>query len=187
MNLHKLATQEVEAVFAHYRTYENKRIALRKALSSYPDDQRLLTVKQELTNPQQIIRAAQRGIFINYARMDEVFALELAERLQEQNIFVWLDLLSPDVEDDWHSGVQRALDRCGLMLAITSPHSLADRMARSEHQKFSEMGKLILPIIKSRVSRKNLDFWLTPIDFMVDFEVGFNNLLNAIREEPIRV
>lgn len=187
MDLHKLATQEVEAAFARYRSSENKRIALRKALISYPDERRLLMIKEQLTNPQQVIRAAQRGIFINYARMDEVFALELAERLQEHGIFAWLDLLSPDVEDDWYKGVQSALDRCGLMLSIISPNSQSDPITRAERDQFLDQGKLVLPLLKSRLNVKGVDIWLRPIDFIHDFEVGFHNLLNVVTEQQTRV
>lgn len=183
------ATQELEATIARYRSVENKRIALRNALSQRPDDPRLQQVLEQLTNPQQVQRAIVRGIFINYTRSDEVFALELAMNLQDAGMITWMDIMDIQDDADWRNEVKTAMDRCGLMISVMSPEALLDEETVAERKTFMEMGKLILPVISERCDMTRFDFWLKPIDFSRDFNLGWNILkrMLPVTSQPTRV
>lgn len=129
-----------------YQTIENKRTALYKALLQRPDDNQLKAKLSELASPQQIRVAAKDGIFVNYARSDEVFALDMTMMLQNTGQRVWLDVLNIN-NADWRREVTVALDHTGLMVTIVSRQSLNDRDSLRERIYFMKQGKIILPIL----------------------------------------
>lgn len=183
------ATQELEAAIARYRSVENKRIALRNAMRTRPDDPRLKQVLEQLTTPQLVQKAFEHGIFMNYTRSDEVFALDLATNLHDAGVTVWMDIMDIQDDNDWWNEVKSAMERCGIMIAVMSPEALLDNEGAAERHEFMEMGKLILPVISERCDVSRHDFWLETIDFTRDFNLGWNvlkRLLPAV-PQPTRV
>lgn len=177
------ASLVVDDVIARYRSVEQKRIALRRALSSRPDDARLLQMREQLTRPPLIRKAAAAGVFISYIRSDELFAVELAEALAEINIDAWLDMFDVENGTDWHSAVSSALQRCGLMLAVMSPESIYDNLVTLERQQFQEAGKLVMPVLYRPCHLGEIGFWLEPVDFTRNFTLGLNNLQRRLQAE----
>lgn len=178
------ATQEVEAAIARYRSVENKRIALRNALRSRPDDPRLKQVLEQLTAPQLVQKAIQRGVFVNYTRSDEVFALELAMNLHDAGVMTWMDMMDIQDDNDWRNEVKGAMERCGLMIAVMSPEAILDEEGAAERHEFMEIGKLVLPVISQRCDVSTYDFWLSPVDFSRDFNLGWNMLKQLLPSVP---
>ncbi len=174
-------TQELEAAFSHYKSADNRRIALRNALARKPQDPRLHEVLKQLTGPQHISRALRHGIFINYIRSDELFALELAESLRKSGVKVWLDMVDMDYNHDWYEEINRAMQNCGMMIAIISPASLRNRDAAYERRRFMDAGKLVLPVLREHCEISRMDFWLQPIDFSRDFKTGLLGLRQMIQ------
>lgn len=169
------AAQTVEDTIARFSSLEQRRIALRKALRSRPRDPRLAQAIDKVTQPHHLQKAAQNGLFMSYARADEIFALEVADALRKMSYIAWLDMVDGGNED-WNGEVQQALRGCGVMLAVISPQGLRDKSVRVERERFQRMGKLVLPVIHRPADLTQADFWLPPIDFSKDFEFGMHQL-----------
>jgi hypothetical protein len=173
------ASWMVDDLIARYRSVRQRRIALRRALVGRPDDPRLRQMIGQLAQPSHIHEAAADGIFLSYARQDELFAFELAEELRESRINVWLDIL--DVQgSDWHSEVSAALERCGLMLAVMSPDAVTSAAMTQEREHFEQSGKLIVPVVYRYCDLSAIDFWLPPVDFTHRFELGMIRLQRVL-------
>lgn len=180
-NPRKRATQTLDEAIARFNSPEQKRIAVSKALAKNPDDERLKKRLKRLTGPEAVQDAINSGIYISYNRADELFALDLTDRLSEAGIKVWLDMIEIQDDLDWDEEVQGTLDRCGLMLAILSPEALADEALVNERQQFFQAGKLIVPVIHQHCDWQHLTFWLPRMDFIHDFERGLYTLLNLLQ------
>lgn len=174
------AMELVDDIIARYQSIEQKRIAIRKALKARPDDPWLQDAMMRLMTSQLVKQAATSGIFINYTRTDELFAIELAEGLREAGITPWLDIVDMIDDSDWENGIEQALKSCGLMLAILSPEAQKDGLARMERQRFADMGKLVQPVIHHRCVLDKEFFWLEPVDFSRDFAYGLRQLVRLI-------
>jgi len=174
------ARQQLDAAISRFQSTDQKRIALRKALQSRPEDAHLNNLFQQLTSADEIKEALSRGIFVNYARSDELFVIDLVERLRQASLHGWVDILDAAIGKDWYGEIKRALQESGFMIAVMSSASLTDPDASVERQKFAELGKLILPIKAGRVDLSEFDFWLDPIDFSRDFEHGLYNLYRTL-------
>lgn len=177
-------TQEIQAINRNFRSVENKRVVLHRALHQHPDDPRLHELKTRFTRPHHIRRGMKQGVFINYVRQDELFALELAENLLRARLRVWLDILNISLDEDWHAQMLTAMQTCGLMIAVISPHSMNNREARLERDRFAGMGKLLLPAVAKRADLNGEDFWLEPIDFSRDFGRGLYELRRLVQATP---
>jgi len=179
------AVQLVEETIARYSSNEQRRLALRRALTENPDDPSLHRAVAQLTGLRQIRRAASTGIFINYARTDELFALEITLRLQRQGLPVWMDMI--DITDlNWNREVYQAMRASALMLSIISPRALLDEQAHTERERFTNLGKLVLPVVTRPCDVPNFPLWLTPIKFYNGFSHGIQRLLHTLqRSEAI--
>lgn len=171
----------VDEMISHFNSPEQKRIALRKALSTRPDDTYLKKGIAQLTSAQEIRRSAHQGIFISYTRPDELFAFNLREALREQGVVAWLDMTDVDDDADWYLAVENALKCSGLMLAVMSPASLKDNAVLAERETFSDSGKLVMPLIHKRCDMNATRYWLMPIDFSHDFDLGIYTLSLLLR------
>ncbi|PJF21998.1 MAG: hypothetical protein CUN56_08250 [Phototrophicales bacterium] len=159
-----------------FASIEQKRIALRRALYEKPHDPNLLKARDELISKEALQAAAQKGIFISYSRCDELFAFELAIRLNDYGIQTWLDSIHVREQQDWYEEVTRALNRAGLMLAVFSPEALEDRDVTNEWARFMASGKLLIPIIHRACDLKGLNSWIAPIDFTRRLDIGIQQL-----------
>lgn len=179
------ASNNVFEAMKQYKSADNKRIVLRQALKRRPHDPQLREAVQLLTTPQQIRRSMRQGVFINYSRTDELFALQLREALRRVGVRVWLDLVDMDYRRDWHDEVRRALNNSGLMLAVMSPAALRNDDAALEREQFAMAGKLVLPVLSQHVDLSTLDFWLHPVDFTRGFENGLHQLRQLIQSPAV--
>ncbi len=157
-----------------YQTIEDKRSAVYRAYVKNPHDSRLRDALVHLSTPQQIRQSAKDGIFINYSRHDELFALELALELRAARLRVWLDMLDVPQDGDWRVEVENALDHCGVMLAVSSPHANAPDLRR-ERQFFLTHGKIVVPVLHSG-DASLIDTFVAPIDCRTNPAVGIHTL-----------
>ena len=164
----------------HYQTIEQKRAALHRALIEHPGDKELRKRLLQLTTPSQIRQASKDGVFINYSRDDEVFAIDLSTDLRLHSVKTWLDMVDVPVGGDWRSEIGAALAHSGLMLMIVSRQSLRDRDLKAERRYFIHRGKIILPVVY-RPEQRHLDMYVTPIDFRYSYTLGLQNLLRMMR------
>ena len=175
------ATQTLDEAIARFSSPEQKRVALRKALGNHPQDERLHQEITRLNGPEAIRAAVTAGLFISYSRPDELFALDLTERLNAAGINAWMDMIHVTEDQDWDTEVERALARSGLMIAVLSPHVLTDDALTTERKEFDEQGKLILPVLHSHCEWRKPEFWLPIIDFTRDFDRGLHTLLQVLK------
>lgn len=155
---------------------EQHRAMLRQAFQRYPDNAAVQDALRRFLTPEHIREAAERGVFVSYSRSDELFALALDEGLREVGVNVWLDQIDVDPSKDWAAEVRRALNQCGVMLAILSPDAMADADLQHERQQFLNAGKIVIPVLHQRCDTSALRTLMQPIDFRHDFQRGLLQL-----------
>jgi len=165
-------------------TTEEKRIGLYKALELKPDDERILAAFQRFTGPPQTRQAAVDGVFISYARPDELFAVELMESLQNAGIQAWMDMTEVSDDTNWHSAIARALRSCGLMVLVMSPAALESEDITLERDWFLNTGKIIIPVLHRTCDTDQLYPYQAPIDFRQDYARGVEHLIDLLTPQP---
>jgi hypothetical protein len=185
VNAWKRGTQEVEEFFARFESMEGKRRNLIESIKAEPDNPIHRETLRGLSDKSQIRRAAASGIFISYARPDEIFALDISMILLDAGLPVWLDVVHGG-NQDWSDEIDQALKRCGLMVAVVSPDTMNDAMTLSERQQFVERGKLVLPVFRQTCQIDPALLWLDPIDFSQNFEQAIDHIRELLVEEEAR-
>lgn len=169
------------------QTDNEKRSALRRALNLRPGDPAIRDALGSLMTPAHIRQAARSGVFVAYARADELFAVDLADSLHDGGIRAWLDMTEINLETTWHGSVARALTQSGLMLLVLSPEALQSKELRSEREWFSHIGKIILPVLHKTCDYEPLQLLVPAVDFREDFAQGAQQLIRLLtQDEAIR-
>jgi len=159
------------------QSVEQKRAALRQARALKPDDTRIREALSQLITPRHIQSAARDGVFIGYARADELFAVDLTDSLAQNDIRAWLDMTEINPETTWHGSITRALHESGLMLMILSSAALQSEELHAEMRLFMHTGKIILPVIHQTCDFDSLGLLCPPVDFRDDYASGLQQLL----------
>jgi hypothetical protein len=162
---------------------EEQRAALYAELAEHPDDPAARQALMRLITVQYLKQSAGLGIFLSYARCDELFAIDLAEDLRAAGLPIWLDATEIADEDDWYAKVSAALESCGLMLAVISMEAQHDDDVRAERGKFMAAGKIVLPLIYEPIKGEQPQLWMDPIDFRHDYQLGLNNLVRLLASQ----
>ncbi len=181
-----LTSTQISTTQQRYQTIEQKRAMLYRTLLKNPSDRHTRDVLLQLSSPQQIRQAARDGIFISYARADELFALDLALDLRITGLRTWLDALEVGLTEDWKGSVAEAMGRCGLMLAVMTPSSLAEPHMRDERHDFMVRGKIVLPVVYRDEAKDPLNP-VPPIDFRYNYRFGLQTLMRLLDPKPIGV
>lgn len=168
-------------------TVEQKRARLRAYLQKYPDTPKAIAALKRLLSPAHIQSAAQMGIFISYSRVDEIFALQLADDLREVGLNIWLDITDIAPDADWHREVRRALKQSGIMLLIIPPPDAADFDVERERMNFIPTGKIIIPILHDQSKLSQHTFWIEPVDFKTNYEAGLEALIQLLQAVEVQV
>lgn len=163
------------------QTVEEKRMALRRALILRPEDARLQKAFADLISTRQIQQAAKSGVFINYNRQDDFFAVELAETLREAHVPVWIDIADIPARADWNEAIRQALHSCGVMLTIISRAALRDTQARSEQKQFLHRGKIVIPVVREVCDVEALKILHPPVEFYRDHSLAIITLLDLLK------
>lgn len=159
---------------------EEKRAALRRAHHVNPHNTRVHNALLHLMNPPHVAEAARSGVYVSYARPDELFALDVTETLRAAGVNVWLDMTDIPHDADWHSAVDAALRSCGVMLALLSPAALRAADIRAEQERFLDAGKIVVPVLHQPCNVSGLEVPYPPIDFRSDFAFGIQQLLKIL-------
>jgi hypothetical protein len=162
------------------QTDNEKRSALRRALALRPGDSSISDALRSLMTPAHIRQAARSGIFIAYARADELFAIDLADSLRASGIRAWLDMTEINLETTWHGSVARALMQSGVMLLVLSPEALHSKELTGEHNWFLQTGKIILPVLHKTCDYESLQLLVPAVDFRSDFAQGAQQLIRLL-------
>ena len=162
------------------QTDNEKRSALRRALALRPGDPSIREALRSLMSLAYIRQAARSGIFIAYARADELFAVDLADSLQAGGIRTWLDMTEINLETTWHGSVTRALMQSGIMLLVLSPEALHSKELISERNWFLQTGKIVLPVVHKTCDYEALNLLVPAVDFRTDFAQGAQQLIHLL-------
>ena len=161
----------------------DKRAALRRALELKPEDASVRESLMRLNSPRHIQRAAMSGVFMSYARADELFALELIDSLRANGIEAWMDMTEISPDSTWDSSVARALKQSGLMLLVLSPEAMASGEVQSERSWFLQTGKIVLPVLHKTCHFAHLNLLSPGADFRQDYALGLRHLLKLLHGE----
>ncbi|MBI4345947.1 MAG: TIR domain-containing protein [Elusimicrobia bacterium] len=104
-------------------------------------------------------------VFVSYARVDEPFVTRLANGLIKQNIDVWLDRYRIEPAKSWARQIGEALDRCGVMLLVLSPASVASENVDDEWNYFLDTKR---PVVVARLKACKVPYRLSKLQY-VDF------------------
>lgn len=97
------------------------------------------------------------SVFLSYSRADTQIVLQVADRLKEAAMAVWLDQAKLVAGDNWISETERALDSADYVAFFISSSSLGSAWARRElqlamhRQVAGERGAFILPVLLEKV------------------------------------
>lgn len=177
------STGSYPAISTQTRTIEQKRSMLRKAIITRPDDPRIRSALQETLAPIHIKKAASRGVFISYHRVDEVFALDLDTGLRGAGVRVWMDTIDVADEGDWRTEVVNALRGCGTMLLIISKELINDAESMNEYQYFVDTGKIVVPVLSETCDFQKLNLVVPPVDFRRDYDMAMRQLTRMLMPE----
>lgn len=164
----------------------NRRVLLRKQLRKNPHDGDLLKEYVASHKPRYIRLAARHGVFISYTPNDAVFTLDLNTDLRAAGVVTWMDELDAPHDADWRQAVDTALQQCGVMLLIMTPEAQRDPAVRQECERFLEMGKAVLPVMRRSASVEALGVRIAPIDFSRNYQRSLRVLLPLLRTRPER-
>lgn len=158
-----------------------KRSALRRALALKPDDSAVRDTLRRLISPRHIQRAARSGVFMSYARADELFAVDLTESLRANGINAWMDMAEISVDTTWHSSIAKALTQSGLMVFVLSPAALETEELSTERRWFLETGKIVVPVLHQTCDYDKLDLFAPVVDFRQNYDDGLQRLLRLLK------
>jgi hypothetical protein len=158
-----------------------KRAALRRAHVLRPHDAAVREALRRLIAPRHIQRAARSGVFMGYARADELFAVDLTDSLRSNGIYAWMDMTEISFDTTWHSSVARALTQSGLMLLVLSPEAVESGELQTERRWFMEAGKIIVPVLHKTCDYASLGLLCPAVDFRQDYATGLKQLLELLK------
>lgn len=160
------------------QTIEQKRAQVHRALFATPDDERLRKMLLYLCPAQQIQLASRSGVFVSYARSDELFAIDLTGDLRAGGVDVWMDMMDVSYDDDgdWGTEITQALNRCGLMLMLVSKDALTNADLKRERDSFINAGKIVLPVVYD-YGDFDLRAYLPAVDCRRNYPAGLQTLL----------
>lgn len=157
-----------------------KRAALYKALCLKPDNDKVHLEFQRMLTPQRIQSAAKKGTFVCYSRSDEVFAIELAEKIKERKLSVWIDMLDIAADEDWRESVNNALEQTGILLLILSPDMVNGKDNRDELEYALGNGKVVLPVMHKTCDPTPLNLMHPIIDMRQNYNTGLRLIFTLL-------
>src|SRR5215469_15534229 len=118
------------------------------------------------------------SIFISYARTNSVFVDRLEAELKALGFDTWVDRRKIEAGQDWIDVLERAIERCDVMLVVLSPDSVQSKYVKKEYRAAQLQNKMVIPLeieICSHVPFALTDIQL--VDFKSNFAQGLGNLL----------
>lgn len=103
--------------------------------------------------------------FLSYSRVDQDFALKLAQELRSSGFHVWLDQLDIPKGARWDDEVEKALKNCDIFTVILTPASSQSHNVKDEIGYALDSHKRILPVL---LKKSEIPFRLRRLQY-VDF------------------
>lgn len=123
---------------------------------------------------------ATETTFFSYSRTDSAFVLRLAKDLRDAGAELWLDQLDIKAGSHWDSSIEAALKTAPRLIVILSPASVSSDNVMDEVSFALETGKTVIPVLLSQCTTPFRLRRLQHIDFTGDYQMGLNQLLEAV-------
>ncbi|HEV8084243.1 MAG TPA: TIR domain-containing protein [Chitinophagaceae bacterium] len=123
---------------------------------------------------------ATETTFFSYSRTDSDFVLKLAKDLRDAGAELWLDQLDIKAGSHWDSSIEAALNNAPRLIVILSPASVSSDNVMDEVSYGLETGKTVIPVLLSQCTMPFRLRRLQHIDFTGDYQMGLNQLLEAL-------
>lgn len=117
--------------------------------------------------------------FISYSRVDQDFAMKLANDLRQKGIEIWFDQFDIPTGALWDIEIEKALKLCSTFIVIISESSVGSKNVLDEISYAIDERKKIIPI---KLAQCDIPFRLRRfqhIDFSKSYQLGFRNVLLA--------
>jgi hypothetical protein len=122
-------------------------------------------------------------VFICYARKDKDFVLQLAKKLKDQGVPVWLDLWDIPYGVNYRREIDRAISSCARMLLVLSPAAVDSEEVQSEWDKALNDGRVVIPLLHQTCEIPYRLRLIQRIDFTsrnIEDNIAFNDVLVAL-------
>lgn len=87
------------------------------------------------------------NIFFSYSRVDSEFTTQLAKKLIEAGINIWLDKFHIEAGEKWDNEIQKALESSNILLVILSKSSVKSENVMDEVSYAIGRGKKVIPVL----------------------------------------
>jgi tetratricopeptide (TPR) repeat protein len=123
------------------------------------------------------------SIFISYSRTNSAFVDRLEADLQARSFQVWVDRRRLEAGQNWMDELQKAIDRCHVLLIALSPEAAESKYVRMEYRYAQSQSKVILPLEYQTCPKVPIDLnGIQWVDFKVPYEQGLSGLLVALSQ-----
>lgn len=124
-------------------------------------------------------------LFISYSHQDVAFVDRLVARFVQRRVAFWWDRIEIKVGESLLDRVQGAISQASLLVVVLSKSSVASEWCKQElnaglMRQLSERQVRVLPVL---IERCTIPAFLSDkkyADFLADFEVGFESLMQSI-------
>ncbi|HEY7356511.1 MAG TPA: toll/interleukin-1 receptor domain-containing protein [Ktedonobacterales bacterium] len=123
------------------------------------------------------------SIFISYSRTNSAFVDRLEADLQARSFQVWVDRRKLEAGQNWMDELQKAIDRCHVLLIALSPEAAESEYVRMEYRYAKLQSKIIIPLEYQTCPRVPIDLnGIQWVDFKAAYEQGLSGLLVALSQ-----
>src|SRR5579871_6273904 len=123
------------------------------------------------------------SIFISYSRTNSAFVDRLEADLQARSFHVWVDRRKLEAGQNWMDELQKAIDRCHILLIALSPEAAESKYVRMEYRYAQSQNKIILPLEYQTCPKVPIDLnGIQWVDFKAHYEQGLSGLLVALSQ-----
>src|SRR5437868_11254940 len=87
------------------------------------------------------------SVFISYARTDTAFVDRLEADLQARKFRIWVDRRKLEGGQEWLDEIEKAIDRCQVLLVVLSSSSVVSKYVKMEYRYAWEEHKQVVPLL----------------------------------------
>jgi len=121
----------------------------------------------------------QRKTFLSYSRVNQDFALKLAEELKSEGFDIWFDQLDIPPGARWDTEIEKALEEADIFMVIITPDSAKSDNVLDEIGYAIDTGKRILPVLLEAAA---LPLRLRRFQYVDFTSKSFNEGIKSARE-----
>ncbi len=129
---------------------------------------------------------APLSLFISYSRTDSAFVDRLEADLRARSFQPWVDRRKLEGGQDWMDELEKAIDRCQIVIVVISPDAVQSKYVRMEYRYGRGQGKPIIPAYCRATPKVPIDLnGLQWVNFQSGYDQGFNDLQIALSRQEL--